>query len=338
MKYLFSTTLLICLLLACNNTPKNTGADTSKMGKTGNPKIDSITELIFKNPNSAPLYYERAKLFYADPSGGGYDFAVTDMQYAMQIDSLNINYYQFLADVFVKYGQSRRALMTMEKSALIDPKNVPNLLKLAKMQLIVRQHPSSMTTASEVLKLDAQNSEAYFMLGMNYKETGDITRATKAFQRAADLNSDNVDAFIELGIINSNKNSPDAIKFFNSALTIDSNNTYALLSKGVYLQTHNQVDEAVVIYQKLLSLDKQNPDAHFNLGLLYMEKEATIPVALEQFTSIINEKPTYFKAYYFRGQILEKQGKRKEAYEDYRQAFALSPSYKEAQEAMERVK
>jgi tetratricopeptide (TPR) repeat protein len=339
MKYLNTLLLLLFVIFtSCKNNQSQDAVTLGKMGKTGNRKIDSLTELIFKNPNSAPLYFERAKLFYVDTTGGGYDFAVTDMQYALQKDSNNIQYFQFLADVFVKYGQSRRALMTMEKSALIDPKNIPNLLKLAKIQLIVRQYPASMTTITSILKQDPQNSEAYFMLGMNYKETNDIPRALKAFQRAADLNSDNVDAFIELGIINSNKNNPDAIKYFNSALTIDSNNTYALLSKGVYLQTNNKNEDAINIYHKLLALDKQNPDAHFNLGLLYMSAEATTALALEQFSAIINERPTYYKAYYFRGQILEKQGKTKEAYEDYKQALAFSPSYKDAQVAAERVK
>ena len=217
MKNIQTTTLLVLLItiliVSCKNEPKS---DAPQFGKTGNRSIDSLTELIFKNPKDASLYYNRAKLFEENGEKGGYDFAIKDMEYALTLDSNNIDYHHFLGDIYMDYSQSRLAVQTMERAAAIAPTRLPTLLKLTEFYLITKQYGQALQTITTILKQDPQNSDAYFLTGMVFKEQNDEPRAISAFQKAVDLNAENKDAFFELGQLFTKRKNPLALKYFDN--------------------------------------------------------------------------------------------------------------------------
>ena len=117
---------IIFVAISCKNEPKS---DAPQYGKTGNPTIDSLTDLIFKNSKDANLYFQRAKLFNENGEKGGFDYAIKDMQYALSLDSNNIDFHHFISDVYMDYSQSRLAVQTMERAATIAPTRLPTLGK-----------------------------------------------------------------------------------------------------------------------------------------------------------------------------------------------------------------
>jgi tetratricopeptide (TPR) repeat protein len=333
--------LAITLLSACKG---NDSFQKSSIPKTGNPQIDLLTEQIFKNPKNAKLYFERAQLFRKNADLGGFDYAIEDMKYALSLDSTNPTYHHFLADVFMDYRQSRAALNTMQRCADLHPNRIQTLLKLAEFQLLLQQYPESMQTADKILKIDPQSSEGFFIMGMNFKETGKVDEAIKTMQRAADLNAQNKDAFIELGHLFEMKNNPIALKYFENALTIDSLDIPALMAKAVFFHQHNRIEEAINTYKQIIQLDRHQKDVYFNLGLLYFEHDST-ERARQHFNIVIAEAPSYvktdaptiFKSYYYRGACLEKQGSKEDALIDYKKALSLAPNYALAKAAVGRL-
>jgi tetratricopeptide (TPR) repeat protein len=321
------------VFMACQNESKE---PSQNFGKTGNPAIDSLTEQIFKNPKVADLYFRRAKLFYENGAQGGFDYAVKDMEYALSLDSTNIDYHHFLAEAYMDYAQSRMAVMTMERAAALAPNRIPTLLKLAECYLITKQYSPVFQTTDRVLKQDPQNSDAYFLMGMTFKEQGDEVRAINAFQKSADINADNKDAFIELGHLYTRRNNPLALRYFDNALLLDSLDVNAQMGKAYYLQTQNKLDEAIVIYRKLITDDPHFEAAIFNLGLLYFDKN-DLAQAHFHFDLCIKESPTYFKAYYYRGLIAEKKGDKAAALRDFQQALEFKSDYDKALEAVKRI-
>ena len=321
------------IVFSCKNDTK---PETSKFGKTGNPQIDALTEQIFKDPKSANLYYKRAQLFHQEGAQGGYDVAIEDMKYALSLDSTNINFHHFLADVYMDYAQSRLAVSTMERAAAIAPSDIPTLLKLSETYLITKQYNPALTTLDRVLKRDAQNSDAYFLLGMVFKEQDDEARAINAFQKSVDLNSDNKDASIELGKLFTNKGNPLALKYFDNALLIDSLDFNAMMAKAFYYQTKNQINEAIGEYKKILTHDPRYEFALFNLGLMYLDKDS-LDQANAHFNIVIKEAPTFYKAYYYRGFIAEKRGDKAEALKNYQQSLEFNSGYDKALEGVKRL-
>jgi Tfp pilus assembly protein PilF len=326
--------LIFTLFLgACKNEPKQ---EAPKFGKTGIPKIDALTEQIFSDTKNANLYYQRAKLFNENGAQGGYDMAIEDMRYALSIDSTNIDYHHFLADVYLDYAQSRLAVATMERAAAIAPNNIPTLLKLSQFYLITKQYGLSLKTTDRILKQDPQNSEAYFLLGMVMKEQNDEAKATIAFQKAVDLDSDNKDAFIELGKIYTTKGNPIALKYFDNALTLDSLDFNARMAKAYFFQSKNQLKEAILEYKKILAIDPRYENALFNMGLMYLDSDS-LDQAYNHFNIVINEAPTFYKAYYYRGFIAEKRGDNTAALKDFKQSLEFNSTYEKAVEAVKRL-
>jgi tetratricopeptide (TPR) repeat protein len=320
-------------LVSCNNEPKQ---DAPKFGKTGNRSIDSLTELIFKNPKDATLYYNRAKLFEENGEKGGFDFAIKDMEYALTMDSMNIDYHHFLGDVYMDYSQSRLAVQTMERAASIAPTRLPTLAKLTEFYLITKQYGQSLQTIDKMLKQDPQNSDAYFLTGMVFKEQGDDARAINAFQKSVDLNAANKDAFFELGQLFTKKNNPLALKYFDNALLQDSLDVNALMGKAFYLQSNKRQNEAIEIYRKIIINDQHYEQAIFNLGFLYFEQN-DLEKARFHFDLCIKESPTYYKAYYYRGLVSEKKGDKAAALKDFEQALEFRSDYAQALEGVARL-
>ena len=303
--------------------------------KTGNPAIDSLTEKIFKNPNEAPVYYQRAQEFYKNGAQGGYDLAIKDMSYALKLDSNNVTYHKFLSDIYLNYAQSRMALKTIERAADIEPNNKTILLDLTHKYLITKQYPAALATIDKILRLDPLNSEAYLFTGIALRDQGDAARAIKSFQRAADLDSKNTDAFIELGKIYTEKNNILAEKYLDNALLIDSLNENALMAKAYFFQVNHKNDAAKELYERITSRDAHAFDANFNLALLYFDA-GDFQKSNDNLNKILDEKPSYYKAYYYRGLIKEKSGDKAGAKLDYQRALEFNSGYEKAQEALKK--
>lgn len=331
-KIILSILLAIsAICFSCNETKTKT--ETMTYTKTGNPAIDSLTDKIFKNPDMAPLYFQRAQEFYKNGAQGGYDLAIKDMSYALKLDSNNVGYHKFLSDIYLNYAQSRMALKTIERAADIEPTNKPILLDLTRKYLITKQYPAALSTIDKILRLDPLNSEAYLLTGIALRDQGDAPRAIKSFQRAADLDAKNTDAFIELGKIYTEKNNTLAEKYLDNALLIDSSNVNAIMAKAYYFQVTNKNEAAKGLYERVTSRDIHAYDANFNLALLYFDAGDFLKsnTCLQK---VLDEKPSYYKAYYYRGLIKSKTGDKAGAKLDYQRALEINSGYEKAKKAV----
>lgn len=320
-------------VIGCKNEAKQ-AAPT--FGKTGNADIDALTEQIFKNPKEAQLYYKRAQLLAKDGQNGGYDFAITDMEYALTLDSTNIDYHHFLADVYLDYSQSRLAMNTLERCYALHPESIPTALKLAETSIILKLYNRALEVIDKVFQKDPQNAYGYFLTGVLFKEQNDFARASSAFQKSVDIDPSNIDGFLELGRLFTSKKSPLAVKYFDNALLIDSLSREAALGKAYYYQEMNELPKAVEVYKSLIARDRTFAEAYFNLGLVYMDMK-DYPKALEHFDITIKEKPTHFKAYFYRGYVYEVQGNKEAALTNYKQSLEFNSTFAKALEGVERL-
>ena len=300
---------------------------------TGNKDIDAISSKIKENPKDASLYAKRAELYFG---ADAYELAVADMASAMKIDSNNIDYHILLSDIYMESLQSRLALQTMERAVSLNPDKISSLLKLSELQLILQFHNESMETVNKILYRDHMNAEAFMLMGMNFKETGDTTKAIVAFKKAANLKSELTDAWLNVAMLKGAKNEKDAIDYFNTAIRLDSTNAAILHAKAHYLQTKGQADEALTIYRQIGILDPRYKDAFFNSALIYIDKDS-LDKALELLNITTEISAIFPKAYFYRGYIFERKKDLESARKNYQQAASMSPTYKEAREAADRL-
>lgn len=304
-----------------------------EVSATGFTDIDEVTTKIALAPDDPSLYTKRATLYY---DKDGYDEAILDMQRAIRLDSMNADYYHFLADIYLDYFKSHLALKTMERAAELFPSRIPTLLKLSEFQLIMKMHPESLKTIDQILRLDPQNAEGFFMSGMNFKETGDTIGALSSFQSAVELDPDLIDAWISLGKLHAMRGQKNAALYFDNALRIAPDNTIAIHAKADYLRDQNDLNGAIELYKRIVVIDPQYETGFYNAGLLYMELDS-VEQAYEQFDLTIKSSPLHIRAYFYRGLAAEMMGNVEQAKADYQQALKLAPGYERAEQALFRL-
>ncbi len=328
--------LFLGLMIGCGNPETDTtdqDEKTEQLGETGNEAIDVMTQKIAEDPKNPALYARRAEIFYAND---GYDEAIQDLAVALTIDSTNIDYHHLLADVYLDYYKSRLALNTMERAVKLYPERIPTLLKYSEFQLILKMNDASLETIDKILRMDPQNADAFFMMGLNLKEMGDTILSINSFQKAVELDPDMVDGWINLGQLHAGIKGNLAEKFFDTAIEVDSTNAYALQAKADYYADQGDLDKALEYYRKISTADPQNEVAYFNSGLLYLDKNEP-QKAYESFDITIRVSPLHIRAYAYRGLAAEKMGDVEQARKDYKQALTMAPDYQVALEGLARI-
>lgn len=304
--------------------------------KQEDPELQTLNTAIEKEPNNDSLFYLRARTYHHLK---GYDEAIADATKAIQLDSLHPEYFKFLSDVLLEYARpndSKRALEIMVKAAAKHPQHLPTLLELSKVQLIVQLHSEALSTIGKILEKDPQNAAAFYMTARVALDKKDTTRAVVSARKAVQYDAELSEAWMFLGRIYSERNNPLALQCFDNVIRLDSNAYQARELKGVFYKRRGDHEKAFSEYRALTA---QNPDyanAYFDMGMMYLEMDS-LRNAYDQFDIAIKNDALFVKAYYYRGLCSEEMGNKEAALNDYKQAYAMLPAFKDAKEAKERL-
>ncbi|MCB0650960.1 MAG: tetratricopeptide repeat protein [Saprospiraceae bacterium] len=327
---LFASLLFVMMMVACNNEGNTS---QQEIHLTGNPTIDKLSQEIAQMPNNPGLYAQRATVFYENE---GFDEAIEDMKKAIQLDSTNAGFYHLLADIYLDYFKSKKALETMEHVAAMYPDSIPTLLKLTEYYHILTMYKESLGTIDKILRIDPQNAEAFFMSGVNFKDLGDRNRAINSFQKAVEYDPDLLDAWINLGQLYAEIDPAMARKFFDTAMDIDPDDPLVLHAKADFLRDQDDIKGALALYRRIGAIDQQYEEAFFNAGLMYMELDS-VEQAKKMFDITIGVDPVHAKAYFFRGVAFEALGDIDQARKNYVQALTFKPDYQMAIDKLKKL-
>ena len=334
-KYIGILPLLFLVLLTLPfSCKKGNEAEKETPVVTGEADIDQISLKISETPGNSDLYALRAEMYYEKNS---FDQAIQDMTRALSIDSVNIDYHHLLSDIYLDYFRSRLALKTMERAVAIAPDNIESLLKLSEIQLYLKQNEASLITIDKILKIDPQNALAFFFMGTNFEEMGDINRAINSYQESSEIDPEMLDTWIKLGQLHASIDGDLAGAFFDNAIQLDSMNTTALNAKAEYLWNQDDPKAALELYKTAIRKDPMEEASYFNAGLVLMEMDS-VPEAYNHFNMAIQNSPLYVGAYFYRGYASELMGDKEKAKQDYEHALRLAPEYTDALEGMDRVR
>ena len=321
---------LLCLLLGgCSSGTTVEDAPVY----TGEPAIDGLTDAILQTPEDASLYARRAGIYLEHQ---GYDEAISDLEKAIGLDSTKLLYHHTLADLYLEYYQSQKALDILQQTCRLFPGHLPSLLKLSEYQLILKKHQDAMNTLEEVFKADPLNAEAFMWFGMVLKDLGRLQESIPYFQKAVENDPELIDAWLELGQLYAEKKDPVAMQYFNSAIEMAPENTTALHAKASYFENADRLPEAIEQYKKISLVDPQYEASYFNRGLLYLEMDSVVQ-ALKLFEITTKISPTHVKAYFYMGVANEMLGNPAKAKAHYEQVLNFDPDHPGAREALKKL-
>jgi len=314
---------LVLVLSSCDYQSKEESKTKEKVESVDAlSTFDSLNMQITNNPTDPLLYNQRANFFLV---AGDRNKALSDVNNALQLDTLNADIWVTLADV---YFQSERFVDSREillKAINLDPKNTSALLKLARLYFIYREYKTAMGYLNTALEIDPYLEDAYFLKGMAYAEGGDTTRALYNYQKAVDADAEFYDAWVELGNIKAAQGDGLAEQYYNNALNLDTNNTHALYILSYYYQESGQLEKAIQSYEKLLEKE-ENKNALFNIGYINMVYLEDYKEAIIYFQRVLNIDEDYNEALFNLAYALELSGDKEDARIKYKEMLQKVPN------------
>ena len=332
MSYMVQNVCALCVFLVLIFSCKPTSSTNPEISPTEgiDVVIVGMLKALEEDPKNATIWFQKANYLY---ERNQYDQALKDIDSAIKIDPKNIEFKHLKADIQLDYYQSREALTTLQDILKTEPNRIPTLLKLSEFQHILKDYQSSISTVNEIIRLQSFNAEAFFMLGMNFREIGELDKARSSFQRAVELDADLTDAWIILGNIYEADKNPIAKEYYDNAIRSNSESIEALHSKAFYLQNNQDVLGAIQLYRQINSLNPQYEDAYLNTGILYLSIDSLLQ-AKEHFKILSQINPANPFAFYYHGLTEEYLGNTESAQRMYKTAIRLKPDYGKAKEAL----
>ncbi|MFZ4399209.1 MAG: tetratricopeptide repeat protein [Bacteroidales bacterium] len=325
--------LLLFITLAfvsCNST-------TTKKENTNNSQEDQITlltEKISKNGNDAELYNSRAKLYLAANKTND---ALADISKAIQIDEKKYGYFITLSDVYLAMNKVEKCQDALAKALSLSPQSAETYVKFAELNLYLKKYEETHKYADKAIEIQELSPKAFFIKGFAYKEAGDSSKAVRNFMKTIEIEPEYYDAYMQLGLMFSNRKNKNAIDYFNSALNLKPKSIEAYYALGMFQQENGNPDAAIKAYKYIIAIDPKYKQAYYNIGYVYLEYKQAYHEAIKSFTEAINADNNYAEAYYNRGYTYELMNDYDKARIDFKKAIQLKTNYTKAIEGMNRL-
>ncbi|MBD3188713.1 tetratricopeptide repeat protein, partial [Candidatus Bathyarchaeota archaeon] len=154
-----------------------------------------------------------------------------------------------------------RALECINKS--LELQNEQELLWESKANILLQLNrlKEVIEAATTTLDLNPRNSSAWFYLGSAHGQNGDHEKASRAFEKASELEKDDPSIWRNLGLARKNCGKlQDALDAFERGIELDPRNTIQFLQIAIIHQEQGDHDEATKYLEKALVLARMEND------------------------------------------------------------------------------
>lgn len=160
-----------------------------------------------------------------------------------------------------------------------NPTDIDALQILAACHMHLNEFEAARKAYEELIKLQPNNPEGYFNLGITFKNLNKYQEAISALQKTINLDEQHVSAHNSLGLILRKLGQHDqAIALLRQATKIDSQNAKAFnnlglaISEASKINTKFEIQEAIVAIKKAIALEPENAKPRNDLGAIYLEQ------------------------------------------------------------------
>lgn len=144
---------------------------------------------------------------------------------------------------------------------------------MGKKFLEMKEFDKAVAEMNQAVQLDPKDIDARLGLGDAYAGKGRAQIALEQYEKALADHPKDPKSYVRIGSLYAAQNSPrsqaEAKKAYQKALQLDPNFKGAFYKLGVLAMTNKDTNEAIGYFEKVLSLDEKQANAHLNLGILY---------------------------------------------------------------------
>ena len=288
-------------------------------------------------------------------AAGRVDDAIQTLEQQLSHSSDDAESYNLLCRAYFMMDEWNRGIAACEHASKLDPQKSLYHLWLGRIYGEKADHAGMSFSAMGLAKksrseferaveLDPSNWEARTDLAEFYIEAPSLVGGGENKARAQ------ADALLPLNpamshwvlarIAGKNKDAAGAEREYRAAIAASRSGTRAWLDLAIFFRHANRLDEMERALRTMESSPLDRPESLMDGASVLEHTDRDYPLAVRllrrYLTSPVEEGPA-FKAHDLLGQLLEKQGDRHAAAEQYHAALALFHAYRHAQENLQRV-
>ncbi len=230
--------------------------------------------------NMLPIYMRIEKAFALEKQGK-IDEAIDRLENLIKEPRTLDTAYDRLGELFLKKGDTIRAVQTFRAGLLRFPSSYTLLYCLAE-NLLAEDRPEEVLqiirAASPSIQMD-QDAAIWNIEGVAYRKMNDFPRAVESFKKARDADSEYIDALYNLGTtalslglkLTDHEYLAEAIRSLKEVTQLVPQNTDAHSSLGAALFSAGQTAQAVLSWQRALDLDPMRVKVHYFLGTAFYQ-------------------------------------------------------------------
>lgn len=298
------------------------------------PPFAAITDSIDKNPSDAGLLLRRAELL---TQNNQHDIAYYDYKKSWQLQPSETSALLFVSNLFLT-GRSKDAIELLKKCIRQYPANMEFMRRLGEAYTQAGRTNEALGLYDELLKKDTGNFEALYEKGLLYAQTKDTAKAIalleQAYRRQPILQNG-----LALANLYAETKDERVIALCDALQQRDTARDFVdpVFLKGMYYSNIKDYPKALALFDEAMVRDWRFIEPYIEKGIILFEQK-NYDEALKTFQFATNISYTNADNYYWIGRCYEAIGKNEEAVDYYYKALVFDRDFKEAKEAIRRLK
>ncbi|MCL2155625.1 MAG: tetratricopeptide repeat protein [Leptospirales bacterium] len=226
-----------------------------------------------------------------------------------------------LAVAYLRQNKHREALKELEEAERLGQTDMALLENIGESYFSLKDYDKSLKIYNKILETSSQNVRILARLGEIYYQKGDIDRAYDAYKKITQLQPATENAriaYLNMGnILDDAGNYDDAIKAYESALTIRDNDDLTYYNLGLAYKHADKQAMAINSWKKASQINPENIKVRLAIADFYYEQGYN-DNAEKEYQEIIYKWPANQESLYKLGTIYH----RHENYADARKAYS----------------
>jgi tetratricopeptide (TPR) repeat protein len=287
---------------------------------------------------------------------GRVDDAIQSLQGKLTSTPNDAESYNLMCRAYFSLGHWDGGIPYCEKSVKLAPDNSRYHLWLGRIYGEKADRASWFTAAGlagkvrsefeTAVKLNPDNVDAGVDLAEFYLEAPGIVGGSRDKAEAQAKALDSLDPakadWVRGRIAEKNKDLVTAEKQYRAAIEVSHGSALSWLNLALFFRHHNRLDEMEDAIRHASAAQTGHSEVLVDAAETLNRTGRNIPTAIDLLRRYLSSSSTVeaapaFKAHYLLGTLLEKQGDKQEAAQEYRAALALAKSYSAAQDALNRL-
>jgi tetratricopeptide (TPR) repeat protein len=310
------------------------GGSNSSQPKSSQPSPSKVDRAAaYYHYTLAHMYEEQVTMYGRSDLA---DRAMDEYRLAIQADPSSEFLTSALAELYVKTGRIRDAVLEAQDILKRDPNNLEahkllgriylrslgdmpgagngsdNMLKLA-----IEQY-------EQIVKIEPDNVDDHLLLGRLYRLNNDLQKSEAELKTAVKLDPDSEEAVTTLALLYTDEGDTARALQVLSAIPDAGRSAKLYAALGATYEQRKDYKAAIDAYKHAIRLDRDNLDAIRGLAENYLN-DGQVDAALEQYKVIADANPEDAQTYLRMSEIYRRQGKYDDALDSLKKAQAMVP-------------